>query len=240
MGFNATEQPSAGSQRSNIEPIEVGTYPARIVGVSIVGLQPRSFNGEAKEPHKNIALTYEFLDEFLKDEDGNDIEDKPRWITEDMPFYNLSSDRAKSTERYLAVDPDQHYEGDWSKLLGAPIMVSVVQNKGKGKHQGKIFNNVDGIAPMRPKEAAKAPELVNEPFLWDFYEPDSDLWGRVPNIIRTICRSAVDFKGTAMEMWDEEYQNNRDQEVKIEDEPAPKKVVRGANSKSVKADDNDW
>lgn len=238
MSFNAYDQPKGGGNFAP-DPMDVGTYPARIAGVSIVGLHTQSYNGEVKDPKQSIAITYEFLDEFLKDEEGNDIEDKPRWLTESMPFHNLDAERAKSTQRYMAVDPDQNHGGDWSKLIGLPIMVSVVQNKGKGQHQGKVFNNIDSIAPMRAKEASKAAELVNEPFLFDFYNPDSDVWGRIPNIIRSFCRKAVDFKGTAMELWDEEYQANKDQEVQIEDAPPAKKIV-AEKSKKPQSDESDW
>ena len=200
MSFNAAEQPSSGG--ITIEPMDTGTYPARIAGVSIVGKHASTYMGEVKEPKINLAITYEFLDEFLKDENGDDIADKPRILTENMAFHNLSNQRAKSTERYLAVDPKSEFGGDWSKLLTTPIMVSVVQNPGKGKNAGKVFNNVDSIAPMRPKEASKAPPLVNEAFLFDFYNPTKESWERAPGAVKGICRRAVDFAGSEMEEWD--------------------------------------
>lgn len=208
MSFNAAEQPSSGG--ITIEPMDTGTYPARIAGVSIVGKHSSVYNGEVKEPKINLALTYEFLDEFLKDENGDEILDKPRFLTENMPFYNLSNTKAKSTERYLAVDPLSVYGGDWSKLITFPIMVSVVQNAGKGKNLGKIFNNVDSIAPMRPKEVSKASPLVNPFFLFDFYNPTKEEWEKLPGIVKSICRRAVDFQGTEMEKWDQEGNENND------------------------------
>lgn len=206
MSFNAADQPSSGGM--TIEPMDTGTYPARIAGVSIVGKHATTYMGEVKEPKVNIAFTYEFLDEFLKDENGDDLEDKPRFLTENMAFHNLTNQRAKSTERYLAVDPLSVNGGDWAKLLTTPIMVSVVQNPGKGKNAGKIFNNVDSIAPMRPKEAAKAPPLVNQSFLFDFYAPTKESWEKAPGIVKAICRRAVDFAGTPMEEWDQDSGND--------------------------------
>ena len=71
MSFNATNQPLGnGGNDFKYEPLEEGTYPARLVGVANVGKHSASFKGEVKEPKDNIALTYELLDEFLKDENA--------------------------------------------------------------------------------------------------------------------------------------------------------------------------
>ena len=106
MALNATTAPvGAGKQFPNME---AGTYPTRIVIVADLGLQAqRPFSGsDQKEPRREVLLTYEFTDEFQKDDDGEDIADKPRWLTETFPLYNLGADRAKSTKRYNALDPD--------------------------------------------------------------------------------------------------------------------------------------
>jgi hypothetical protein len=214
MSFKATEQPTGGI---NIEPMETGTYPARLIGVSLVGLHAQSYQGEVKEPKNNIALTYEFLDEFLKDEEGNDLEDKPRFLTESMPFHNLSNNRAKSTERYNAIDPTIVADGDWSALLNTPLMVQVVQNAGKGKNAGRIFNNVSGVSTMRPKEAAKAGPLVNPQFLFDFYNATEEDWNKLPGAVKGIVRRALDFPGSEIEKWAEKDADRRDPDIKIED-----------------------
>ena len=204
MSFNAANQPLGnGGNDFKYEPLEEGTYPARLVGVANVGKHSASFKGEVKEPKDNIALTYELLDEFLKDEDGNELKDKPRWLTEYMPFHNLKAEKAKSTDRYYSLDPDNKNKGDFSALLGIPIMVQVTQSEGKGANKGKIFNNVGGISTMRPKEAQKAPELVNQPFTFDFYAPTKAEWDGAPARIRTLVRAALNFKGSEMEDWDD-------------------------------------
>ena len=104
MALNAKTASSGGGM--NIEPLEPGTYPARLVQVVDLGVQAqRPYQGKEKDPVQEILLTYEFVDEFLKDEDGNEETDKPRWLSESMPLFNLSSERAKSTLRYNALDP---------------------------------------------------------------------------------------------------------------------------------------
>jgi hypothetical protein len=90
-------------EQPNIDP---GVYPARIVQIIDFGLQPQKpYKGEEKKPQYEIGITYELVDVFMIDKDGNEVEDKPRWISETLPFYGLEADRAKSTQRYNAADP---------------------------------------------------------------------------------------------------------------------------------------
>ena len=80
--------------QANIEP---GTYPGRLVQVIDFGLQPqRPFKGQDKPPAYELGTTYELVDEFMKDENGEDIEDKPRWVSESFPFHSLAADKAKN------------------------------------------------------------------------------------------------------------------------------------------------
>jgi hypothetical protein len=175
--------------------MDPATYPARLCQLIDLGLQPRSYKGEKKDPAREIMLTYEFVDEFLKDEDGNDDPDKPRWLSESMPLFNLEADRAKSTARYLALDPTQEHEGDFVKLLGVPCLVTIVHNKGKGD---RVFENIAGVAPMREKDAKKCPELVNEPRVFDLEEPDMEVFLGLPKWVRDKIVSNLEFEGSEL------------------------------------------
>ncbi|MCI0528939.1 MAG: hypothetical protein L0Y56_15995, partial [Nitrospira sp.] len=66
MGINAANA-KGGAPRT--PPLENGLYPSRLVQVIDLGLQPRSYKGEDKEPQGMIMLTYELVDAFLLDED---------------------------------------------------------------------------------------------------------------------------------------------------------------------------
>lgn len=211
--LNAKKVPGGGPRP---DPVEPGTYPARLVQVITLGVQKqRPYKGEEKSPALELHLTYEFLDEFLKDEDGNDIEDKPRWLSETMPFRNLNSERAKSTKRYFALDPDVEHDGDWGELIGKPCMVTIINNEGKGANAGRIFDNIDSVSSMRPKEAAKAPELVNPPKVFDFYNPDLEVWDKLPEWMQDKMKSAVDFEGSDLE---EALDNRGDNPTETEEE----------------------
>jgi hypothetical protein len=199
MSLNAKNVPSTGGG-NRPDPLEPGAYPCRLVQVILLGTQKqRPYQGQDKPPAMEIMLTYEFLDEFLKDEDGNDIEDKPRWLSETLPFHNLEIERAKSTQRYIALDPDIQHDGDWAALIGKPCMVNVINREGVGKNKGKVYENISNVSAMRPKEAAKAPELVNPPKVFDFYNPDMEVFAALPQWIQDKMKEAVDFDGSALD-----------------------------------------
>lgn len=198
--LNAKEIPFGGGS-TTYEPLEPGTYPARLVGVMTMGVQPqRPYQGQEKAPRLEMRLTYELLDEFMKDEDGNEQEDRPRWFSEQMGFYNLETERATSTQRYYALDPKEEAGGDWEKLIGTPCVVTLVQNVTKsGKNIGRVRNDIDNVSAMRPKEAAKAPELRNPPQVFDFYNPDMGVFEKLPDWLKDSLKNAVDFKGSKLE-----------------------------------------
>lgn len=198
MGLNAAK--SQNKPKSNIEPMEAGTYPARIVIIADLGLQEqRAFKGEPKEPAYEILVTYEMLDEFLKNEDGEDDTSKPRWVSENFPLYHLKSEKAKSTKRYITLDPEMKFGGDWTKLIEAPALVTVVNNPGKGEHAGNVYTNVDSVAAMRPKDALRAPKLVNAPVLFDFDNPSVEAFKALPEWVQKKIAGALNFPGSKLE-----------------------------------------
>src|SRR3990167_9993288 len=98
MSLNAKEQRTNSSMRDNTPPLEPDTYPGRLVQVVTLGLQKQQpFRGQEKAPVREIQLTYELSDEFMLDEEGEPLKDKPRWLSETMPFYSLGAEKAKST-----------------------------------------------------------------------------------------------------------------------------------------------
>lgn len=198
MSLNARKVASSGGN-FNIDPLEAGTYPIRLVQVLSLGLQPqRPFKGEEKPPKEELMLTYEFLDEFLKGEDGEDLEDKPRWLSETLPLNNLENDRANSTKRYYAFDPKEASGGDWAELVGTPAMATVVLNPSR-KDPSKIYENIASVSTMRAKEATKATELVNQPKVFDIDAPDMDVFNSLPEWIQEKMKNNLEFSGSPLE-----------------------------------------
>jgi hypothetical protein len=183
------------------EVLDAGTYPVRVVQIIDLGVQPqRPFQGEEKPPAHQIQLTYEFVDEFLKDEEGEEIEDKPRWLSEEFPLYNLSSERAKSTKRYLALDPKQVHEGDFSMLLGAPANVLLKTFTLKnGPNAGKERNGIQDLSAMRPRDATKTPELVNPTKMFSLEEPDLEVFMALPDWLQEKIKGNLEYAGSPLE-----------------------------------------
>jgi len=200
MALNASKVESKGNGGTKQEPLAAGNYPARLVQVLDLGLQEqRPYQGQEKPPAQEIMLTYEFVDEFMKDEDGNEIEDKPRWLSETIPLHHLQADRAKSTMRYKALDPTLAYGGDFTKVLDTPCNVTIVQNAGKGQHAGKVFTNIAGISSMRPRDAQKCPDLVNPPKVFDVDDPDMEVFESLPEWVQDKIKTNLEFEGSALQ-----------------------------------------
>ena len=180
--------------------LEAGTYPARVVLISSLGIQDQGeWKGEKKSPALELLVTYELLDEFMPDEDGDEDTSKPRWFSENFALYSLDSDLAKSTKRYFALDPEKEFGGDWSKLIGTPCTVTLVQNPNK-QDPTIIYNKIASVSKMREKDAAKAPDLVNPSVVFDYYEPDMGEWDKLPQWIRNkMTEDALDFEGSALQ-----------------------------------------
>lgn len=192
MSLNANKQAGGGNRP---EPLEAGAYPARLVWVISAGLQKQEFMGESKPPQVQLYVTYELLDEFLQDEEGNDLPDKPRFVSENFSFYNLSSEKAKSTKRYFALDPEGVCDGDWASLVGKPCIVTL----SKEEKKGKVYNNIISVSSMRAKEAAKAPELVNEPKVFDVDEPDMEVFKSLPEWLQGVIKDNLEYEGSKLQ-----------------------------------------
>lgn len=197
MGLKANNQAANSSKFKKPEALEAGGYPGRLVQVLDFGLQPqRAYQGQEKEPAHEIHVTYELSDEFLKDEEGNDLTDKPRWISETFPLYSMQADLAKSTKRAKAIDPSNSADGDWSQMLTLPCTITVVVNKGK---DGKDYENVGNVTTIRPKDAAKLPELVNKPRFFDLTEPDLEIFNKLPQWIKDKIVGNLEYPGSLLE-----------------------------------------
>ena len=193
MTLNANALPKTGGGKK-FDPVDAGNYPARVAGILDLGLQPqRPYKGQEKPPRNEIMFTYELVGEFLKDEDGNDMEDKPRWLSETMGFFPLTADMAKSTKRYNALDPKGEGKGDFTKLVRTPCTVTVVHNKAMN---GNIYANVSAVTP--PMKGMTLPDLKNPPRVLDRSNPDMEVWEALPEWIQNKIKEGLDFKGTKL------------------------------------------
>jgi hypothetical protein len=196
MAINANKIPS---KRKPIPVLPIATYPGYLAQVIDCGLHSNVYKGEDKGPTRKIMLTYEFADEFLKDEDGQDMTDKPRWLSEEVWLFPLRSERATSTARYKALDPNVVHGGDFVACLGTPINISVGHRKGSGKWEGRVFEEIMGISGIRAKDAAKMNPMVNKAKYFDTDEPDVEVFLSLPAYVQNLIKANLEFTGSKLE-----------------------------------------
>lgn len=197
MGLNAGKlKLNTTSSRTPQEALEPDSYPARVVQVLDLGVQPqRPFQGQEKPPKHEIMLTYELTDAFMKDENGEDDPEKPRWISERFPILPLQAERAKSTQRYKAIDKANKFEGDFAKLIGAPCSVLVTQYK--SAKDGIVRNGVGAVSPVM--RGTVLPELVNEGKVFSLEDPDIEVFRSLPEWLQDLIKSNLEFRGSHLE-----------------------------------------
>lgn len=210
MGLNANKQGNKNNNRVAQPIIEPDVYPAYLVQLIDLGLQPQKpYQGKDKPPVQEIMLTYELADCLMVDEEGNELEDKPRWVSETLPFYGLFADKAKSTKRYLAFDPTEDFGGEFAKAVGMACNVTIVNNA-VGE---KVYTNVGNVAPISAKKAAQMPPIKNPTKVFDLDEPDMDVFNALPEWLREKIKGNLNYQGSPLQACIE----------KQGDKPTPKK-----------------
>lgn len=53
---------------------------------------------------------------------------------------------------------DHTFEGDFTKCVGQPCLVTIVNNK----NGDRVYDNVAAVAQMQAKDAANCPDIVND------------------------------------------------------------------------------
>lgn len=179
--------------------LDIGNYFCRIAQVIDTGLHHKDvWDDHAKKyvqdltkaPVNMLMVTYEFTTEFMKDEAGNDVEDKPRWLSETFPLLPLKSDLATSTKRYKAIDPKEEKKGDWAQLGNYPCTVTIAHKKsGKAK--------IGNVAP--PMKGMAVPELKNPVKIFDLSEPDLEIFRSLPEWLQERIKSNLEYEGSALQ-----------------------------------------
>lgn len=218
MSLNAKNVPIGGGNKQPI--LDIGTYPARVVRIIDLGLQnQRPFKGKDKPPAHEVMLTYELLDAFMLDDDGKEMEDKPRWISETFPLHNLSADLAKSTKRYMALDPNMDFDGDFTQLVGVPCNVTIAHGQGKGQNAGKTYENISSVTGMRDKDSKRAPELIGEGAVFSLDAPNMEIFNKFPQWLQDKIKTNLEFGGSNLEAMlggkapDEDESDEEDKET---------------------------
>ncbi len=201
MGLNANNVKADKKNFVEQPPTKVGNHAARVVQVLDLGLQnQRPYKGEEKPPKHTISLTYELSHEFMVDEEGNAIENKPKWLSEEFPFNSLKAELAKSTKRYHAIDPEGQCGGDFTKMTSMPCTISLVHNPGKGQYAGRIFENIGNVTAPGGFPGYVQPELINAPKVFTLDDPDMEVFLSLPDFLQDKIKGNLEFKGSKLDV----------------------------------------
>jgi hypothetical protein len=198
MALNAKKAPKAGGNFIEKNPLDPKLYPARVVQVIDLGLQPQQpFKGQEKPPAHMIRLTYELSHEFMLDEDGNVDPKKPRWLSEEFPLHNLEADKARSTKRYNSIDPQGTVDGDFTQLTSYPCQVMVTKVPDK-KNEGFFKNYVGDVSAAANFPGYEQPELVNPITVFDLDEPNLEAFQKLPEWLQTKIKANLEYQGSPL------------------------------------------
>jgi hypothetical protein len=230
MGLNAKRNGGNNKNRVEQPQIESDVYPSYLVQLIDLGLQPqKAYQGKEKAPVQEIMLTYELSDCFMVDENGDELEDKPRWASETLPFYGLFADKAKSTKRYYAFDPDESFEGDFAQAVGMACNVTIVNNESNGK----VYANIGNVATISAKKAEKMNPIKNPTKVFDLEEPDLEVFNSLPEWIRDKIKGNLNFQGSPLQAL-----LGKGGEAKPKQEEKQKPKPRAADPDDSEEDDN--
>ena len=205
--------------------LEPDNYPARLVQVIDMGKRVSFFDPE-KVNHE-VNLTDELVSEFMLDEKGNPVEDKPLWLSEvinmvDMPDHmtvpEIYADQFKSkgklVQRCKTFDPKGELDFDLTEFVGKPCSLTVVNYKKKDDSMGMKIGAVTGL--MKGMVIA---ELVNPPKVFALDEPDMTIFGSLPEWFQDKIKENIEFKGSPLETA---LAGGTAPEPKAKAKPAPK------------------
>lgn len=199
MAIKATETKQAPANRVVQDELAISNYMCRIAQIIDMGMHHKDeWDAETKKfvtsvdkaPIHKLMLTYEFTTEFMKDKDGVDLEDKPRWLSETFALYPKTIDRAISTARYNALDPKNDFGGDWGKLADIPCTVTIAHKKsGKAK--------IGNVSP--PMKGIPVPELKNPVKVFDLSDPDLTIFQSLPQWLQDDIKKNLEFEGSLLQ-----------------------------------------
>lgn len=193
MGLNANTAGPARAQQPVLKPKQ---YPARVVAIVDLGLQPQKpFKGVPKPNINKMRLTYELSSQFMPDEDGNDDLTKPMWMSETIPLHNIATKNATSTLRMQAIDADGVTGNDFIQLAGMPCQVGVVNNE----KDGTTYNNIGAVGGPIDVEGYVQPELVNPVQVFVLDAPDMEQFNAFPGWLQDEIKANLEYSGSPLQ-----------------------------------------
>jgi len=177
---------SMNSGKPKAERIPEGTYPARIVTVVDLGVQPQTDwkTGEVTDSKPRLLLTWELPTELMEFKDDEDnVTMRPRWISKEYTASNF--DQSNIMKLINTLDPSI---SEMQELLDRGCLVNV----------GSTVNgNAKIVGVMPAPNGMEVGELANDSSFFDFDEPEQELFLSQPAWIQGKIMDADNYNGFA-------------------------------------------
>jgi len=187
MAFN----PQDKSASTPISLPAQGTVPARLARIVEIGQRETSYQGKTRVKDQ-VQFWYSLPTRIITDEgqyQGKQHMIRTRRMTK------TSSERGAIMDHINVLNPAAQ---NFSELLNKPCFIQIVHNEVSNTEGKKVYANVTSL--MGVPEGMTVGELDTEPFYFDFYNPDEDVWTNMLwDGLREDLKKAVNYTGSALE-----------------------------------------
>ena len=151
--FDQATEKSAGGNGQKMEAplLEAGGYPAVLIRIVDLGLQPGST--QFPDPQYKMALVFECLDEFMVDEEGKELLDVPREFDFEIS-YNADGYMSTKSKIHGVMTALDGFNKPLKDLLGSVCTIALTV-KSTRADATKKYNAVTGVTAMREKDKSK-------------------------------------------------------------------------------------
>jgi hypothetical protein len=184
---------TGGGAAIDFKPIPAGVYEARVVKIAELGSQKakapydKTPEGKPKGPSNKVSVTFEIPDQTIEI-DGKKV---PRLAFKMM----TASMHEKAHLSKIAASAGLSGAFDSSELLGTVVSLTVTNKESNGR----IYANVDAIAPVSARVAVTVPEAETEFVEFSFDNPNIEVFNSLPEFQRNMIKEAQNFKGSKVE-----------------------------------------
>ena len=186
MSLKAGKKQEGGSNFVKPEPIKKGTYPARLVQMIDLGVQPQvDFSTkEEKPPASEVWITLEFPTKKVE----VNGESRPRWVSKRM---KISWHEKANFPKWMEVFGFKEKKTKHlSELLGNPCLAVIGITSGGN-------NKIDSV--MEIPEGMNVNHLENDAKVFDFDEPDMEVFNTLPTFLQEVIKGAKNYPGSILE-----------------------------------------
>jgi hypothetical protein len=192
MSFN----PNAKAPSTEFNLIPNGIHAARCARIIEIGKQhsPRydriTETGETIPSISDKAVIVFSLSNTTFEYEG--LGEKQAFISNRYGVTKSTNDRSTMKQYAKALDP-KGVASSLKDFLTKPCQVSIIHVH----KDGKVFANLDSVAPILP--GLQIPELDTDPFMFEWDNPNPAYWDLIPEHTKSLILGAYNFKGSRVE-----------------------------------------